>query len=126
MGSKNDHLLDNGQRLFGQRVFYVMGTFWQQTAISESVANLSPTFGAESVVFVRLSAPSLEGEPIFPRDQIGFADRGLNTWLPRQIMLPEPIHRLLPLTPYGARCQFSETLRTWALVRPRTAHRSVR
>jgi hypothetical protein len=26
----------------------------------------------------------------------GFADRGLNTWLPRQIMLPEPIHRLCP------------------------------
>jgi hypothetical protein len=58
----------------------------------------------------------------------GFADRGLTTWLPRRLILPEPIHRLLPLSPYGARRQllpFSKTLRTWAHVRPRTAHRSV-
>jgi hypothetical protein len=53
---------------------------WQYFGNKPQSPDSSPTFGAESVVFVRLSAPSLEGEPIFPRDQIGFADRGLTTW----------------------------------------------
>ena len=35
----------------------------------------------------------------------GFADRGLTTWLPRRILLPEPIRWLSPFTPYGTRRQ---------------------
>src|SRR5208283_3098170 len=64
--------------------FLCHGNILVTTTICKSVANLSPSFGAESAVFVRLSAPSLEGDPIFPSDQIGLADRGLTTWLPRR------------------------------------------
>jgi hypothetical protein len=38
----------------------------------------------------------------------GFADRGLTTWLPRRMSLSEPIRRLLPFTPHGARRQFCQ------------------
>ena len=63
-------LLDNGHGCLA--IFEVMGILRQQAAISRLVAILSPTFGAESVVFVRLSAPSLEGSLIFPKESKRF------------------------------------------------------
>ena len=55
--------------------------------------------------YSRLQFQALEAGTGIEPVSSGFADRGLTTWLPRRIILPEPIHRLLPFTPYGARRQ---------------------
>ena len=58
----------------------------------------------------------------------GFADRGLTTWLPRRILLPEPIRWLFTvsyLSLVASCCQLSGTKRMSANVRPAIAHRPV-
>jgi hypothetical protein len=58
----------------------------------------------------------------------GFADRGLTTWLPRRILLPEPIRWLSTVSILflvANCCQFSGTTRISTNVRPTIAHRPV-
>src|SRR6476660_8732093 len=58
----------------------------------------------------------------------GFADRGLTTWLPRRIGLPEPtrwLSTVFNLSLVASCCQLSGIKRISANVRPAIAHRPV-
>ena len=55
----------------------------------------------------------------------GFADRGLTTWLPRRINLPDLIRWLFSVLASVSRCQFSNTTRMSTSVTPANAHSPV-